>query len=102
MNWKDVEGWFEYPTFYRICLDDVPDNGIMVEVGSWMGRSTSCMGELIKNSNKNVKFFAVDTWEGSWDEPWQKEVVENIKNEDQIDRKVESHRNHWGLILMKA
>ena len=79
MNWKDVEGWFEYPTFYRICLDDVPDNGIMVEVGSWMGRSTSCMGELIKNSNKNVKFFAVDTWEGSWDEPWQKEVVENIK-----------------------
>jgi predicted O-methyltransferase YrrM len=82
MNYKSVEGWFEYPTFYRICLDDVPNNGIMVEVGSWMGKSTSCMGELIKNSNKNVKFFAVDTWEGSWDEPWQKETVENIKKQN--------------------
>lgn len=65
MNWKDIDGWFEYPTFYKICFNSIPNNSTIVEIGSWMGRSTSCMAELIKNSNKNVKFFAVDTWKGS-------------------------------------
>jgi hypothetical protein len=81
MNWVDIEGWFEYPSFYKMCFNAVPDNGIMVEVGSWMGRSTSCMGELIKNSNKNVKFYAVDTFEGdTFDE--QKRIVAELKEQD--------------------
>jgi len=67
-TWKEISGWFEYPSFYAMCLKAVPENGILVEIGSWRGRSTCCMGSLIKNSNKNVKFYSVDTWEGSDEE----------------------------------
>lgn len=81
MNWKDVKGWFEYPSFYKMCFNAVPDNGIMVEVGSWMGRSTACMGEFIKNSNKNVKFYAVDTFEGDTFEE-QKRIVAELKEQN--------------------
>jgi predicted O-methyltransferase YrrM len=81
MNWKDVKGWFEYPSFYKMCFNAVPDNGIMVEVGSWMGRSTACMGELIKNSNKNVEFYAVDTFEGDTFEE-QKRIVAELKEQN--------------------
>jgi predicted O-methyltransferase YrrM len=64
-TWKEIPGFFDYPDVYKFWFDKVPDNGTLVEVGSWRGRSTSCMGSIIKNSNKTVKFYAVDTWEGS-------------------------------------
>lgn len=40
-----------------------------VEIGSWRGRSTAYMAVEIANSNKNIRFDAVDTWAGSQDEP---------------------------------
>ena len=36
-----------------------------VEVGSWKGKSSSYMAVEIANSNKNIDFYCVDTWEGS-------------------------------------
>lgn len=73
-TWKDISGFFDYPDLYQMWFNKVPENGIMVEVGSWKGKSTSCMGSIIKNSNKKVKFYAIDTWEGS--EEHQEDVKE--------------------------
>ena len=81
MNWKDVEGYFSYTNLYDIALKYCPDNSIFVEVGSWMGRSTCYMGEEIKNSQKNIKFYAVDTWAGS-EEPQHKETIEKLENQN--------------------
>ncbi len=81
MNWKDVEGYFSYTNLYDIALKYCPDNSTFVEVGSWMGRSTCYMGEQIKKSPKNIKFYAVDTWEGS-EEISHKETIEKLKNEN--------------------
>ena len=64
-TWKDIDGFFEYPSFYDMCMDQISDNSIMVEVGSWMGRSSTYVASLIKESKKNIKFYCVDTWEGS-------------------------------------
>lgn len=75
ITWKDIPGFFDYPDLYDMWFSKVPDNGTMVEVGSWKGRSTSYMGELIKKSNKSVKFYAVDTWEGSEE---HKEDIEKL------------------------
>jgi hypothetical protein len=36
-----------------------------VELGSWKGRSTCCMGVEIANSGKRIDFHAVDHWLGS-------------------------------------
>ena len=80
MKWKDIEGYFSYTNLYDIALKYCPDNSIFVEIGSWMGRSTCYMGEGIKNSQKNIKFYAIDTWEGS-EEPQHKETIEKLKNQ---------------------
>jgi predicted O-methyltransferase YrrM len=79
-TWREITGWFEYPSFYEMCLKAVPENGTLVEIGSWRGRSTCYMGSLIKNSNKNVKFYSVDTWEGS-DEEQHISFIEELKSQ---------------------
>lgn len=41
------------------------NDATFVEVGAWLGRSAAYMATEIANSKKNIKFFCVDTWEGS-------------------------------------
>lgn len=59
------ENWFTYPEFYRSCVRNFPDNSIFVEVGSWKGKSSAFLAVEIINSNKNIKLYCIDTWEGS-------------------------------------
>ena len=65
--YKKIQGWFNFQEVYKKVLESV-ESGTFVEVGCWLGASTSYMGELIKHNKKDGKFFAVDTWEGSPDE----------------------------------
>jgi glycosyltransferase involved in cell wall biosynthesis len=81
MNWKNVEGYFSYTNLYDLALKYCPENSTFVEVGSWMGRSTCYMGEQIKKSSKNIKFYAVDTWEGS-EEISHKETIKRLKDKN--------------------
>ena len=81
MNWRDVEGYFSYTNLYDLSIKYCPDNSTFVEVGSWMGRSTCYMGEQIKKSSKNIKFYAVDTWEGS-EEQGHKETIEKLQSKN--------------------
>jgi len=59
------EDWFTYQELYSNMVDYFPDNALFVEVGSWKGRSISNMAVEIHNSEKNIKFDCVDTWDGS-------------------------------------
>jgi predicted O-methyltransferase YrrM len=63
--WEEIFGWFSYPFLYEMAVKESPDNSIFVEVGCFMGKSTSCMATLIKESGKNIDFYAIDHWEGS-------------------------------------
>jgi len=56
------ESWFNYADLYKRMVDRASDNSHFVEVGSWKGRSASCMGVEIINSNKKIRFDCVDTW----------------------------------------
>lgn len=64
-TWKDISGFFEYTIFYDMCMSMISDNSVMVEVGSWVGRSSCYVASLIRKSGKNIDFYCVDTWEGS-------------------------------------
>lgn len=64
-SWENVPGWFEYPNFYKKMVDSFESGSIFVEVGCFMGRSTSCMAQYIKESGKQIDFYAIDHWEGS-------------------------------------
>jgi predicted O-methyltransferase YrrM len=58
------ENWFTYHELYQKMVETF-NTGVFVEVGSWKGKSSSFMATEIANSKKNIKFFCVDTWEGS-------------------------------------
>ena len=74
MNWKEVPGFFDSDLVYKLAVNKFSDDSIFVEIGSWMGRSTSCLGQIIKQSKKNIRVFAVDTFEGS------EEHTDDIRN----------------------
>lgn len=63
--WEEIFGWFSYPFLYEKAVQEAKDNDVFVEVGSFMGKSTSCMATFIKNSGKKIDFYAVDHWQGS-------------------------------------
>jgi hypothetical protein len=68
--YEKIEGWWGGPSddqLYREVVKYNEDGAHFVEVGSWAGRSACQMAVNIINSEKNIKFDCVDTWEGSED-----------------------------------
>ncbi len=65
--WNDSfgEAWFSYPNLYSRVVQQFSSGSRFVEVGSWKGKSSAYMCVEIANSNKDIEFFCVDTWEGS-------------------------------------
>ncbi|MCH1613125.1 MAG: class I SAM-dependent methyltransferase [Flavobacteriales bacterium] len=61
-----IPGWFNYSETYDIIVDQIKDDGKIVEIGSFMGRSTHYLATSLYNANKsNVKIYSVDTFQGS-------------------------------------
>lgn len=63
--YKDInsEDWFGYEDLYKLVVEKFTDNSHFVEVGTWKGMSACYMAVEIINSNKNIRFDCVDTWE---------------------------------------
>jgi len=59
------ENWFDYGHLYTDMVDHFKSGCKFVEIGSWKGKSSSYMAVEIANSNKNIEFYCVDTFEGS-------------------------------------
>jgi predicted O-methyltransferase YrrM len=57
------ENWFNYEDLYSSIVSRFPTDSHFVEVGVWKGMSACFMAVEIINSNKNIKFDCVDTWE---------------------------------------
>lgn len=69
-GWHSVPGWFsdaDAETYLRIARQ-IPNGGIFVEVGSWMGRSMSAMAEFLRREDKSIDLHAVDTFKGTLSE----------------------------------
>ena len=90
---KNIElpdGWFHVGDIkmYRSLVEQVPNNGTIIELGVWKGRSICSVADII--IRKHLKVYAVDTFEGSTNEDKEhneaktsdiKEIFqENIKN----------------------
>lgn len=61
-----IPGWFNYSETYDIIVDQIQDNGKIVEIGSFFGRSTHYLATSLLNAGKeNVRIYSVDTFEGS-------------------------------------
>lgn len=63
-NSDEIDGWFDYKKTYTYLVSKVVDNGIFVECGAWLGKSSSY---LCDRAEDRIQVFIVDTWEGSLD-----------------------------------
>lgn len=60
-----IQGWFSYKALIEEVIAALPDGAVMVEVGTWKGKSAAFAGVEIINSHKLIKFFAVDHFKGA-------------------------------------
>lgn len=63
-NYKSIHGWFDMEEEYLYLLNKVPDNGYFVELGAWLGKSTSFIVTEFLNRNRKINFFSIDNFEG--------------------------------------
>jgi hypothetical protein len=68
--YKSVNGFFDEEEFFKFAVDIMPQDApsIFVEIGAFLGRSTSYLAVEIINSKKPITLYVVDTWQGSPDE----------------------------------
>ena len=62
LNYNQIQGWFDYKNTYNFLVSKTKDNGIFVECGAWMGKSSAYLCDIAKN---RINIYIVDTWEGS-------------------------------------
>ena len=77
-SWKDIPGWGDHSELFSKYVNESPITATFVEIGSFMGRSSCCMGQLIKNSGKDIKLHCIDTFEGS-DEICHHDIINQLK-----------------------
>lgn len=75
--YQNIEGWFDFPNLYSFIVEQSPNDAKFVEVGSWLGKSSSYMAVEIANSKKNISFHCVDTWQGSEEHSSNDLIVKN-------------------------
>ncbi len=60
-SYKDVPGWINDAEFiYPQMVEQAQSGDHFVEIGTFLGQSTSYMGQLIKDSGKDIKFDSID------------------------------------------
>ncbi len=63
-TWQDIPGFFDFQDVYDQAAAEAKRRDILIEVGSFLGKSTAYMAERIKASpNFPLHFFAVDPWD---------------------------------------
>lgn len=77
--YHNIQGFFNFEKLYDDMIEKLSDNSIFVEVGVWKGKSISYAVVESINKNKNIKFYAVDTFVGSPGEP---QIMENNSIKD--------------------
>jgi len=66
-TFDDIQGWFSHNDCkaYTFLIENSPEDASFVEVGSWLGRSSSF---LLDNKKDTQTVTCVDTWKGSVNE----------------------------------
>jgi len=81
---RKVDGWLTYHEglFLFNSAKKIQAEGVIVEVGSWKGRSTICLAKGSKAGNK-AEIFAIDPHiDGTFDEFWRN--IENANVDDLV------------------
>jgi len=63
-DYRDVPGWInDADWLYEQIINECDEDDHLIEIGTFFGQSACRMGELIKQSGKNIIFDTIDTYE---------------------------------------
>lgn len=101
VTWEDVQGWFDWQVLIDEQLTSFDGHkAVMVEVGSWKGRSTIYTAEEIKRRllSQSVRFYAVDTWEGNANEPDMQAMIADANAKGGLYQEFMENVNRCGVV----
>jgi len=76
MKYYDIPGWFNGHEQYDKAVDFCPQNGKILEIGCFYGRSTTYMCTNIVNTKRtDINVWALDTFKGSSEHATLKDFV---------------------------
>lgn len=64
-TYEEIYGWFDFADLYDDIFWQIPDNGIFIEVGCFLGKSAAYFGGKIKDISRPINFLVIDTFEGT-------------------------------------
>jgi predicted O-methyltransferase YrrM len=79
LNSDNIAGWFDFQEIYDIIYSECKNDDTFVEIGVFLGKSTIYFAQKIKE--KQIRFFAVDTFKGSKggdDEELHNKIIANV------------------------
>lgn len=80
--YQSIHGYFNYENPYHRYVEQAPDNAIFVEIGCFLGKSTSFLAVEAINSGKNITIYCIDTFAGT----------ENAEGEDaNLNKLIQEH-----------
>jgi predicted O-methyltransferase YrrM len=90
------EDWFNSPDVYRVLVANCRDDGKIVELGAWKGRSSAFLVVEAYNKSPNIKIHIVDTWGGNPFDGSQDQSADAyskfVSNMSQLDGHYQAHR----------
>ena len=69
--WYDIDGWFTWRSAQEEAVNHFHNGSRFVEVGTYLGRSICSLGEVVKQSGKDIDVIGIDTCQGSGPEGWR-------------------------------
>lgn len=72
--YKNIYGYFDFENIYKAIVEAFP-KGRFIEIGTWLGKSTCFMAELIKEGNLPIKFYGIDNFKGEINATDQQKIV---------------------------
>lgn len=101
--YQQLDGWFDFEDSYRDAVASAQPGAVFVEVGAWLGKSTSFMAVEIANSGKPITFYVVDTWLGTGDdEKHQRYIREHGSVKPIFDANMAPVRDYYRALHMPS
>lgn len=91
---KFPEGFFSVPDIlcYRKLVNQLPNNSILVEIGTWYGRSLCSLFDIILC--KNLEVYAVDNFKGS---EYENTLTSKLAKKNNVKQILVSNIEKYGL-----
>jgi hypothetical protein len=79
---EEIQGWFDYANIYNRMAEEVRNDGIIVELGVWKGRSIIHLAKRIKELGKATRIYGVDSYVfNDWDGYHRIMIADSINGE---------------------